>query len=399
MAARSAVAGHTQSQVQSYGEAGDRALSPGEPPEPLAPVQSLTERILQRPSVSTASPQQMRESRRDSDSLFVGLLESVCELEARDSRSCGVVLASQNNDVLANNTTTTPKEASSSNQQNSATVNGAGDADEDLSAKDPAAVVLQHNSHAQSLVSIETADTVRTIQPLQLELAERVQDGGCQESETPESPTQEEPELLKSAGQERQEGHARILEEKELLPSVLFAIEKPPEVGERQEMHGEPEILGSSPFALANGTIYRPSELSAEAESVLQPGTWRRPVLQEAALALPSGESVEGKSQALVISEQLPGRLSEDHEPHEEVVIQRVPAEPDVCDGVDEPTMLLARSERSISSSPQQSRLTVQHTKECTHTLPVSSTENSRTEPSATSLTLRLDPKNMSRKI
>jgi hypothetical protein len=130
MAARSAVAGHTQSQVQSYGEAGDRALSPGEPPEPLAPVQSLTERILPRPSVSTASPQQMRESRRDSDSLFVGLLESVCELEARDSRSCGVVLASQNNDVLANNTTTTPKEASSSNQQNSATVNGAGDADE-----------------------------------------------------------------------------------------------------------------------------------------------------------------------------------------------------------------------------------------------------------------------------
>jgi hypothetical protein len=135
MAARSAVARHTQVQAQSYGDAGGRARSPGEWPEVLTlaqetiPVQPPTERVLQSQSASPVSPRQLR---RDSSLLFVGSQESECKLETSDVRSCGVVLASQSKNGSASYTTTTSKEASDSNQQNSATANGPADTDAEV---------------------------------------------------------------------------------------------------------------------------------------------------------------------------------------------------------------------------------------------------------------------------
>lgn len=66
-------------------------------------------------------------------------------------------------------------------------------------------------------------------------------------------------------------------------------------------------------------------------------------------------------------------------------MIRYAPASPDVCERFDGPKRFLAPSEQSISLSPEQSGLTKQHIIECAHTSPVSSINNTRTEPLATS--------------
>ncbi|KAH8696898.1 hypothetical protein GQ44DRAFT_733544 [Phaeosphaeriaceae sp. PMI808] len=393
IAAQSAVARHTQGQAQSYGEASNQTRSTHELLEPPLPAHCLTEKAHQCQSASTAFPQQMQQSRCDSSSLFVGSQESECEFENSGLRSCGVVLTSQSNNGSASYTTTTSKEVSVSNQHKSATVNGAGDTDEeDLSAIDPAALVLRHGSHDLPPASIKRADSVGTAQQLlRLELAEKIQEGG-QESKSPESLIQEELELLEQGGLE---AHAPIFKEKELLSPALLAAEMPSEVEEQQEMQGEPEIRGTSPSAPASETIDGQSEFPAEGGPVFQTGTRRKTDLKEAVPALPSGETVQEQIQALECFEQPLEGIFEGHEAREEDVIRHAPASPNVCEGFDGPTRLLARSEQSISPSPQQSGLTEQHILECTHTLPVSSIDITQTEPSATSsrLTSMLEPR------
>jgi hypothetical protein len=93
-----------------------------------------------------------------------------------------------------------------------------------------------------------------------------------------------------------------------------------------------------------------------------------------------------------VCSERSPGRFSKDCWTHEKAVIRHAPAASDVSD---EPTRLLARSERSISPSPKQSGSILQHPKTRTCTLPVLAIDRTPTASSALSsqLGLRLDTK------
>ncbi|KAH8726731.1 hypothetical protein GQ44DRAFT_725910 [Phaeosphaeriaceae sp. PMI808] len=377
MAAQSAMARHTQSQAQSYWEGGDRARSTHESPEPLLPAHCLTEKVHQCQSASTAFPQQMRQSRCDSSSLFVGSQESECEFENSGLRSCGVVLASQSNNGSASYTTTTSKEVSVSNQHKSATVNGAGDTDEEnLSATDPAALVLQHSSHTLPPAPIKRADSVGTTQQLlRLELTEKVQEEGGQESKSPESLAQEELESLEQGGQEPLKGHTRILEVNELLSPALPATEKSSKVEKQQDMHSEPEIRGTSPSVLARETIDGQLESPVEVELVFQTRTRRQTDLKEAVLGLPSRETFQEQGPAPVSLEQPPEGL------FEEDVIRHAPASPNVCESSDGPKRLLAPSEQSISPYPEQGGLTKQH---IIDTLPDSSINNSRTELSAT---------------
>ncbi|KAH7394827.1 hypothetical protein BKA66DRAFT_438626 [Pyrenochaeta sp. MPI-SDFR-AT-0127] len=315
-AAQSGTARYTQSRVQSYGETNDRVQSSGESPEALMPTQGITPvhclvgRVLQSQNSLIASPQQTRQSRRDSNSLFVGPQQSEGGLETNDLRSCGVVLTSESNDGSASYVMTVPKEESSCNQQNSATVNVAGDTDEEgLSAADPTALVLRHGSLSLPLPlsPLERAGSVGTTrQLLQLEFAEKVQEGG-QESGTRESPTQEELEPLEQAGQEPLETHACIFEEKDLVSPALFATTKSSEGRKQQETQGEPDIRVASPSAPANEAIDGKPELLAEAEPVLQREAQRKTDPKDAVLVLPSAETIVERSWAPMSSIRILG--------------------------------------------------------------------------------------------
>jgi hypothetical protein len=264
---------------------------------------------------------------------------------------------------------------------------------QDLSATDPAALGLRHSLHAQSSACIEKVDSVGIMQlPSHPDPVGKLQDAGCKESELPENPSQEGLEPLELARRESQRAHACTLEEKGLPTSALLTTRKPLETQEQQETQGELEILGAMPSAPANEVVHKEPELQAEAEVVSYTKAWREPVLEKAALVLLQGGTVEEQSQALVSSERSPGRLSKDCWTHEKAVIQHAPAEPDVSD---EPTRLLARSERSISPSPEQSESNLQNLKSRADTLPVLAIDRTPIAPSALSsqLGLRLDTK------
>ncbi|KAH8727325.1 hypothetical protein GQ44DRAFT_102258 [Phaeosphaeriaceae sp. PMI808] len=275
------------------------------------PVHPPVGRVLQSQNSLTASPQQTRQSRRDSSSLFVGSQQGEGGVETDDLRSCAVVLASESNDTSASDVMAIPKDEPSWNQKNSAaTVNGAGDTDkEDLSAADPAALVLRHGSPSLPLPPspMERAGSVGATQPLQRELAEKVQEGGGQESGTRESPTREELEPLEQAGQAPLETHASIFEEKELVSPALFATTKSSERRKQQKTQGEPEIPGASPSAPANEAIDGKLELLAEAKPVLQTEAHRKTDLKDAALVLPQAEKIVEQNQALMSSIQILG--------------------------------------------------------------------------------------------
>jgi hypothetical protein len=130
IAARSTVTGHTHSQAQSFGEADNRMQSLGGSPGLVTSGQPPTERVPQCQSASTAFPLQMHQSQRSSSSLVLESQQSACALESRNSYTCGVILARQNNVSLTISTTSTLKETSGSNQRNPATANGAGHMDE-----------------------------------------------------------------------------------------------------------------------------------------------------------------------------------------------------------------------------------------------------------------------------
>lgn len=220
----------------------------------------------------------------------------------------------------------------------------------------------------------------------------KLQDAGCKEGELPEIPSQEGLEPLELARREPQRAHACTLEEKGLPTSALLTTRKPLETQGQQEMQGELEILEAMPSAPANEAVHKEPELQAEAEAVSYTKTWREPVLEKAALVLLQGGTVEEQSQALVSLERSPGRLSKDCWTHEKAVTQHAPAEPDVSD---EPTRLLAQSERSISSSSEQSESNLQNLKTRADTLPVLAVDRTPIAPSASSsqLGLRLDTK------
>jgi hypothetical protein len=130
IAAQSTVTGHTHSQAPSFGEADDRMQSLGGSPGLVTSGQPPTERVPQSQSASTVFPLQMHQPQRSSSSLVLESQQSSCALGDRNSYTCGVILARQNNVRLTISTTTTLKETSGSNQQNLATANGAGHTDE-----------------------------------------------------------------------------------------------------------------------------------------------------------------------------------------------------------------------------------------------------------------------------
>ncbi|CAG5190207.1 uncharacterized protein ALTATR162_LOCUS12151 [Alternaria atra] len=372
--ARSTDTGHTHSQAQSFEEADNRMQSLSGSPELVTSRQPPTKR-------------------RSFSSLFLEPQQSACALEGGNSYTCGVILARQNNVNLTISTTTTLEETSGSNQRNPATANVSGHTNEDLSATDPAALGLRHSLHAQSSACIEKVGSVGIMQlSSHPDPVGKLQDAGCKESELPENPSQEGLEPLELARRESQRAHACTLEEKGLPTSALLTTRKPLETQEQQEMQGELEILGAMPSAPANEVVHKEPELQAEADVVSYTKTWREPVLEKAALVLLQGGTVEEQSKALVSSERSPGRLSKDCWTHEKAVIQHAPAEPDVSD---ELTRLLARSERSISSSSEQSESNLQNLKSRADTLPVLAIDRTPIAPSALSsqLGLRLDTK------
>lgn len=130
IATQSTVAGHTHSRAQSFGEADSRMQSLGGSLGLVTVGQPPTKRLPQCQSALTAFPQQTHQSRRSSSSLFVEPQQSACAIEDRNSYTCNTTIATQNNVTLTISTTTTLKKISGSSQRNSATVNGAGDADE-----------------------------------------------------------------------------------------------------------------------------------------------------------------------------------------------------------------------------------------------------------------------------
>jgi hypothetical protein len=130
IAARSTVTRHTRSQAQSFEEADNPMQSLSGSPELVTSGQPPTKREPQRQSVSTAFPQQMHQSQHSSSSFSLESQQSACALEDRNSYTCGVILARQNNVNQTISTTTTLEETSGSNQRNPATANGSGHTDE-----------------------------------------------------------------------------------------------------------------------------------------------------------------------------------------------------------------------------------------------------------------------------
>ena len=126
IAARSTVTRHTRSQAQSSEEADNPMQSLSGSPGLVTSGQPPTKRESQCQSVSTAFPQQMHQSQHSSSSLSLESQQSACALEDRNSYTCGVILARQNNVNQTISTTTTLEETSGSNQRNPATANGSG---------------------------------------------------------------------------------------------------------------------------------------------------------------------------------------------------------------------------------------------------------------------------------
>jgi hypothetical protein len=130
IAARSTVTGHTRSQAQSFEEADNRMQPLSGSPGLVTSGQPPTKRVPQCQSVPTAFPQQMHQSQRSSSSLSLESQQSACALEDRNSYTCGVILARQNNVNQTISTTTTLEETSGSNQRNPAIARGSGHTDE-----------------------------------------------------------------------------------------------------------------------------------------------------------------------------------------------------------------------------------------------------------------------------
>ncbi|XP_014550392.1 hypothetical protein COCVIDRAFT_31852 [Bipolaris victoriae FI3] len=393
IAARSTVTGHTHGQAQSFGEADSQIQSLGGSPGLVTVGQPPTKRLPQCQSASTAFPQQKHQSRRSSSSLFLKSQQSTCVLEDRNSHTCGIIPARQDNVTLTINTTTTLKETSGSNQWNPAIVNGAGDMDENLGTTDPAALGLRHSVHAQSPACIKKINSVGFMQlSSHPDPVGKLQGTACKESEIPESPSQDRLEILELARQEPQKAYACTLEEKGLSPSALLAAKKPLEAQEPREMHSEPEILASAPIAPTNEAIYGEPEFRTEAEAVFYTETGRGPVVKKAVSVLLPGETVEKQSKALVSSEQSLRRLSQECGTYEKGVMRHALAEPDKSDG---PTRLLALSEQSTLPSLKHGGSILQHLKMRACTSPVLAKDRRSIAPSASSSQLgsRLDPK------
>ncbi|OWY49423.1 zn2 cys6 DNA-binding protein [Alternaria alternata] len=373
IAAQSTATRRIHNQAQSFEEAGNRVQSSSESPETVAFGQSPIEGISRCLSVSTASPQQMRQPQRNPNSLL------------QDPEP-----TAQNNASLTISTMTTREETLGSNQRDPAIADGSGHTDDHLSAIEPTALDSRHSLLAQPSPRIEEVGGVGHMQlPSHPDVVAKLQDAGCKEDEIPENSRQKGPGPWELASRESRRAHACTLDEKDSPLSALLTTREGLETREQQEMPGKLEILEAMPSPPTNEAVHREPKLQAASKAMSSIKRSSEPTLEKATpLPLPGG-SVEELYLASVRSERSPRRLSKDDWIHEKTAIQHATAEPDMSD---EPSGFLARSERSMSLSAKQSEFIVQHRRTRACTVPMAATDRAPIAPSALSTQLGLRP-------